>query len=146
MKLFVVGIAAVMLTGCGNQPTVGNLTGLGPSTAALDDQTLALSCADLSTRNSNIHARVKELEAEQKAEARTNAVTDAVVGAGLTAIMGAGMQGGLSGIRTASTAVQGIETVRNAERGLGSMASVSDSVALVQRSSQLQRAMIEKGC
>lgn len=147
-NVFVSTIAATLLAGCmqnqsGQQPV--SLPVVGRSAGA-DVETLALSCSDLATRNANITNRVKTLEAEQKAQARTNAVTDAVVGVGLTAILGAGMQGGLNGLRTASGAVQGIDAVRRAERGQSGLASVSDSMALLQRSSQLQRAMVEKGC
>ncbi len=87
-----------------------------------------------------------ELEAEQKRAARTNAITNTVVNVGLGTIMGAGMQGGLDGMRAASATVQGVNAVRSAEQGHGSLANVTDTLALAQRSAQLQRAYVEKGC
>lgn len=142
-------ITAVALTLAGCMQTNAPQTKLTvPATAAVSssDDTLALSCQDLAIRNNNIAKRVRELEAEQARMSRQNAMTDAVLGVGLGAVLGAGAQGGLSGIRTASAAVQGIETVRQAERGTGSLQNVNDSLALMQRSAQLQRAMVEKGC
>lgn len=141
------GVAAVMVAGCMANPA--SQVGMQlPTTggAATDPSTLTLSCSELATRNNNIKGRLRELEAQQQAQARQNAVTDAVMGAGLSAVLGVGAQGGLSGIRTASATAQGIEAVRRAERGQGSMASVSDSLALINRSAQLQRAYVEKGC
>jgi hypothetical protein len=147
MKTVSYGIMAIMLAGCmQNGATQVPVNTTAVSRANIDSGTIALSCTDLASRNQNITLRLRQLEAEQKAQARTNAVTDAVVGVGLTALLGAGAQGGLSGIRAASGAAQGIDAVRRAEQGGGSMAAVSDSIALVQRSSQLQRAMLEKGC
>lgn len=129
-----------MLAGCVNNPlpTVSQRTN--------DDATLALSCDELTTRNNNITARVKELEAEQKRTARTNALTNTVVNVGLGTVMGAGMRGGLDGMRAASATVQGVNAVRSAEQSHASMANVTDSLALMQRSAELQRAYVEKGC
>lgn len=147
IKKLTYGLAAVMVAGCMANP-VSQVAMQLPTTggASTDPGTLALSCSELATRNNNISARLRELEAQQQSQARQNAVTDAVVGVGLSAVLGMGAQGGLSGIRTASTTVQGVEAVRRAERGQGSMASVSDSLALINRSAQLQRAYVEKGC
>ena len=142
MKPTTILISAAALAGCVNTgqslPTVGQPTS--------DPATLTLSCDELETRNNSIAARVRELEAEHQRAVRTTALTDAVVGIGLGAVMGAGMQGGLTGMRTASATVQGIESVRSAEQGHESMSNVTDSLALMQRSAELQRAYVEKGC
>ena len=141
------GLAAVMVAGCMGNPASQVAMQL-PTTGgtSTDPTTIALSCNELATRNNNITVRLRELEAQQQAQARQNAITDTVMNVGLGAVLGIGAQGGLSGIRTTSTAVQGIEAVRRAERGQGSLASVSDSLALINRSAQLQRAYVEKGC
>ncbi|WP_299752387.1 hypothetical protein [uncultured Tateyamaria sp.] len=133
-------ISAVILAGCVSNPlpTVSQRTD--------DDATLALSCEELTTRNNNITARLQELEAEQKRTTRTRAITNTVVDVGLGAVMGVGMRGGLDGMRAASATVQGINTVRSAEQAQGSLVNVTDTVALAQRSAQLQRAHVEKGC
>lgn len=146
MKLALVLVTAVTLAGCMNagQPSVQGIPTVGQSTS--DPSTLALSCNELAIRSSNITARVRELEAEQQRAARNNALTDAVVGVGLTAVLGAGAQGGLNGIRAASATAQGVEAVRRAEQGQESIANVTDSLALLQRSAELQRASVEKGC
>ncbi len=146
MKLPLALVTAATLAGCINtgQPSVQGLPTVGQSTS--DPSTLALSCDELAIRNSNITARVRELEAEQQRAARNNALTDAVVGVGLTAVLGAGAQGGLNGIRAASATAQGVEAVRRAEQGQESIANVTDSLALLQRSAELQRASVEKGC
>ncbi len=146
MRLTILLISAATLAGCMNtgQPTVQSLPTVGQRTS--DASTLALSCNELATRSNNITVRVRELEAEQQRAARANALTDAVVGVGLTAVLGAGAQGGLNGIRAASATAQGVDAVRRAEQGQGSIANVTDSLALLQRSAELQRAYVEKGC
>lgn len=142
MKPTTILISAAALAGCVN--TGQSLPTIGQSTT--DPATLTLSCDELTTRNNNITARLQELEAEQKRTARTRAITNTVVDVGLGAVMGAGMRGGLDGMRTASATVQGINSVRSAEQARGSLVNVTDTVALAQRSAQLQRAYVEKGC
>ncbi len=46
----------------------------------------------------------------------------------------------------ASATVQGINAVRSAEQGHGSLANVTDTLALVLRSAQFRHAYVEKGC
>lgn len=140
MKLMVFPMAIVVLTACSSAPPQQ------VSRSPLDAETLALSCSELGTRNARIASRLREMEAESKARARQTAVTDAAVNVGLGALIGVGARGGLSGLRAASATVQGVEAVRSAERGTGSMQDVTDTLALAGRSSELQRAMIEKGC
>lgn len=145
MKPFVqLTCVCILLAGCAGVPTASQQP-VSQSTQ-LDANTLALSCSELTARNNRITVRLNELERQSQAQARQTAVTDAVVGIGMSAILGAGAQGGLSGIRTASATIQGIEAVRAAERGAESMQSVTDVLALAGRSAELQRAMIEKGC
>lgn len=146
MKIPLALVTAATLAGCMNaqQPAVQGLPTVGRSTS--DPSTLALSCGELANRNNIITARVRELEAAQQRETRNNALTDAVVGVALTAVLGAGAQGGLNGIRAASATAQGVDAVRRAEQGQGSLTNVSDSLALLQRSAELQRAFVEKGC
>ena len=145
MKPFVqLTCVCILLVGCAGAPSAPQQS--FAQGAPLDANTLALSCSELATRNSRITARLTELKRQSQAQARHAAVTDAVVGIGLGAILGAGAQGGISGIRTASTNIQGIEAVRAVERGSESIQSVTDVLALAGRSAQLQRAMIEKGC
>lgn len=145
MKMIVKQCAVLLLlAGCMQNDTAVSIPTV--SRAPADPQTSNLSCSDLVVRNQNITERLAELEAAQKTQTRTNAVTDAVVGVGLTALLGAGARSGVSGLGAAAETVQGIETVRRAEQGQGQLSAVSDSLALVQRSSELQRAIIEKGC
>lgn len=145
--LIIFSCAAISLSGCMNsQQAPTQVQRNSQPAASLDTETLALSCGELQLRQGRIAKRLKDLEQEGKARAHTAAVTDTVVSAGLGALLGAGAQGGISGIRTASAAVQGIEAVRAAERGQESMSAVSDTLALAARSSELQRASIEKGC
>lgn len=132
----------LVVAGCAQPP----LTPTPHRNAPLDAATLALSCSEIKTRNDRITVRLKQLEQESKARARTQAITDTIVGAGMSAVIGVGARGGIDGLRAASATVQGVEMVRAAERGNGSMQEVSDVLALAGRSSELQRAMIEKGC
>lgn len=147
MKWMIVIAVAAGLGGCMNAAPTQTAVGaaaVGQSVSGADTE--ALSCAELQTRNQRITQRVRALEAEQRAQTRGNAVTDAVFGVGLGALVGVGAQGGFEGIRAASGAAQGLDTIRQAEQGQQSMSTVSDTIALAQRSSQLQRAMVEKGC
>lgn len=147
MKYINIVATALMLSGCMQTAQPAAPVSI-PARAAVTsaDDTLNLSCGELTNRYTNIGTRIKEIEAEQTRLSRQNAMTDAVLGVGLGAMLGVGAQNGLSGIRTASAAVQGIDAVRSAERGQGTLQNVNDSLALMQRSAQLQRAMVEKGC
>ncbi|WP_342075134.1 hypothetical protein [Yoonia sp. SS1-5] len=138
-------MAAFLAVSACSVPALGPQQTTGPR-AAVDATTLALSCSALTTRNNRIGVRLSELERQSQAQARQAAVTDAVVGIGLGAVLGVGAQGGVSGLRTASATIQGVEAVRAAERGNASMQNVTDVLALAGRSVELQRAMIEKGC
>ncbi len=46
----------------------------------------------------------------------------------------------------ASATVQGINAVRSAGQGHGSLANVTDTLALVQHSAESRRAYVEMGC
>lgn len=139
MKPILISVLCIALSACMMSPE-------RPMTRRLDAETLALSCKDLAARQGRIEARVKELEEESQQKARGRAVTDTVINVGLASIIGVGARGGVGGLRTASAAVQGIETVRAIERGNGNYQDVTDVVALATRSGELQAAMVEKGC
>lgn len=135
-----------ILVGFASCTAVPQSSSVSQTRSIADAETLSLSCSELSGRNARIEMRLRELEAESKAKQRTNMITDTAINIGLGAIIGAGARGGVSGLRTASATVQGIEGLRAAERGQAAYSEVTDVMALAQRSAVLQRAMVEKGC
>lgn len=142
MKIHISILAACCLSGClaAPQPMPA------PQVSLLDADTLALSCTDLSTRNANLKTRISELEAENRKAQRRQAITGAAINVGLSTLIGVGAGVGVGGLRAAGATVGAVNSVRSAEAASEQLAQVQDGLALAQRSAQLQRAMIEKGC
>jgi len=140
MKKTVSLIACAALAAC-VQPTP--TTNVAPSSQS---SVSGLTCIELTERNQRITTRLREIEQESQATARSDALKSAALNIGIGALLGRSVGGGVDAIRTASTIGSGMQGVLAAETGRAQMGTVSDTLALARRSSELQRASIEQGC
>ena len=144
MKTIQLILAWSALAGC--MQSVPEAKPVTTSQTATSSATAGLSCNELGLRNGRIVARLSAIEQESKATGRTNAITNAALNIGIGALIGRSVGGGVDAIRAASTIGNGMSAVLAAERGQAQMGTVSDTLALARRSSELQRAIIERGC
>lgn len=135
----------------------GSATSMATSTAAVSsvlggggrpsDADLALSCAEIQSRLSNLYARYQEIEAAETAKRRKGAVTGAIADMGM-AVLGGKMIGGISsvgGLRGMQTA-SAVSSIIAVENNGPNLQTVNDATAIATRTGQLERAKVEKGC
>lgn len=137
---------ALIVSGClsTQQGLVPNPTATRAMNSHADD--LKLSCSELNLRSGRLEARLAELEQEAKVQRRKDAVTNGLMSIGGSLIPGIAARGGVNGLRTAGAVMQGVDAVSSAEASQAQLSSITDTISIAQRHSDLQRAAIEKGC
>ena len=138
-------LALILVSGCLQEQVQQPMQHQSAGRQGADD-TLALTCSELSTRNARITERVAQLQNEATATARTNAIANTALTVGFGALLGQSVASGADAIRATSALGSGMSSVLSAEAGRGQMTNVTDTRTLAHRSAALQRAMIEKGC
>lgn len=159
MTKYIAGLllAATALTGCG-QPAA--LTQMATARAALGnaqagpaivDTDLARSCAELTTMAGTLYARHEEIVTEANRKQSQNRVMGGLVSTGLSIIGGNAMlnAGSLSGMRAAQGATVAAQTLSDGallSANPTSLKDINDVTAITNRTAQIERAKIQKGC
>jgi len=154
MKLKIAGLMMIGLMGCvpggGTTGFTTAMAGMGGTMRATEPPSkadYALSCKEVNGRLSNLYARYEKIAAVERAKEQQAALVDGALG-----ILGTGMlgnAGSVSAIRNTQAVVavgQGLSALQAAEASKGQLKTINDSALIAQRTAQLERVKMEKGC
>lgn len=128
------------------------LGGLREAKEPPSKEDMALSCAQLGTRLSNLYGRYSEIEREQRARQMQNEMVSGIVSIGATiaggsALAGAGSAAAIRNVGLATNygraALAGLATQESSAQKLK---DVNDSMLIAQRITQLEKVKFDKGC
>ena len=154
MKMRISGLMLIGLMGC--VPTGGTtgfataMAGMGGMMRATEPPSkadYALSCKEVNGRLSNLYARYEEIAAVERAKEQKAAIVEGALG-----VLGTGMlgnAGSISAIRNTQTVMavgQGLGALQAAEANKGQLKTINDTSLIAQRTAQLERVKVDKGC
>ena len=154
MRNKIAGLMMVGLMGCvpaggttGFTTAMAGMGGMMRATEPPSKADYALSCKDVNGRLANLYARYEEIAAVERAKEQQAAIVDGALG-----ILGTGMMGNagsISAIRNTQTVMavgQGLGALQAAEASKGQLKTINDTSLIAQRTAQLERVKVDKGC
>lgn len=144
MNKFCTAMVAAILSGCMQQPTTP-IAQVPASPSPLSDVD-QLSCMELEKAFRQTSDQANQLRNQPSQTAMQSAVANTALSVGAGLLIGRAGGGDLESIRTASTIGTGLQDVLATQTGQGRASNAGGAIALAQRSADLQRAMIRRGC
>ncbi len=128
------------------------LNGLSAAKEPPSKEDMALSCAQVGSRLSNLYGRYSEIEREQRGRQRQSELVGGIVGIGATIAGGSALAnaGSVTAIRNVGVATSygraALTGLAAQESSTQQLKDVNDSMLIAQRITQLEKVKFDKGC